>query len=364
MCKLFAYVCHHKTKLTPHIGNKINRVLKHLFYINSYGQKDGSGIMWTTSEGDTHFHKEEEDSTELILSTTFEKLYPDMYKHKFVAGHTRYSTVGVNSSENSHPFHHGRYIGMQNGTISNDHKNLVVDSLSPCEVDSESVIWSFDKQGIEATFENYEGEGVFMFIDLVDTTFNIVKNHKRTLHQAKLTGYEIYIFATDAHALEYACSRAGLSIDDVKVVSSGKLVTYSLDNKTTTKDLTVKLPSFTCDRPYNNYKANNYLAGVSNDYYYNSWGRGYWNPPPTPPSVITNKVTPIVNTTSEESGEYLGDCVMCSNPLFAYSLVFADNVDITKAECFSCSCCVTQVTESCSIPMHQVPTEGSVCETH
>ena len=366
MCKLFAYVSLHKTTVPPYIGTKINKVLRHLFYINSYGQVDGSGIMWTTSEGKSYFYKEEEDSTELLESKVFETLRPNMYKQKFLAGHTRYSTVGANSVENSHPFRHGRYLGMQNGTIKNDHKTLVGDDVSPCEVDSESVIWAMNKQGIEATFDNYEGEGVFMFMDLDDATFNIVKNSKRALHRAKITGYDIYIFATDAHAIEYTASRAALTIDKVEEVEDDTLITYDLEGGITTSELVVKTPVPITYPAYDSglYYGNRRVSYGNTDqsYYYEDWDDYYYGTSTPADNTKTIPFQPVVKDVTKPS-EYLSDCAMCSNPLFTYGLVFADNTNASKAELFACSCCAVSVTANSNIPMYPITKQEKLCLT-
>lgn len=347
MCKLFAMVNHEKRPIPAHLGTEINKALKHLFYINSYGQVDGSGIMYTNAKGKTEYIKDALPSTELINTKAFENAYKNLYKMKFVAGHTRYSTVGKNSEENSHPFHYGRYIGMQNGTIESDHKSIVPNKKSPCEVDSASVIWSLNEQGINATFDNYEGQGVFMFTDLEKNTFNIVKNDARTLNVTKVLGYDIYIFSTDAAALQLVADRSGLFIEDIKPVKNDTLFTYTFDNQVHERPLKVKEATYTYN--YFNYRKSGYYAGWDD---WDSYEDVDIYPIKSKPLSFTKNYTP--------PGTYICDCDMCGNPITTDHRFYADSISFDNAGKISCSDCVLEVSGMFNVNMY--PIEGKTIE--
>lgn len=368
MCKLFAFA-NLETKIIDHTtGTKINKALRHLFYINSYGQTDGAGIMWMDKQGKAGFIKDAVPSPTLIEFKSFDNIKNTLHTNRFVAGHTRYSTVGSNSWENSHPFFHGRYMGMQNGTIKNDHKKLVKEKVSPCAVDSASVFWAFEQQGIEKTLDNYEGEGVFMFLDVKEKTFNIVKNFYRNLHRAKIKDLEAYIFSTDKFALQLACDRALLEIDKVEEVEDDELHTFYLDCSYSSEDMIVPPPTNSYYSQYYNNYYNGYWDDDDPRYPINSQrtitrGTGGFNRNGNNPSANDATTTKSSTTTDAERGklllenkdnvttitkpnkklEYVADCDMCGNPLMTNSLIFGDHQDITKTQYLSCSCCVQEV---------------------
>lgn len=346
MCKLFAYINHEKKEIPNYLGNKINKALRQLFYINSFGQVDGSGIMWMNKSGGTGFAKAPLPSPTFMECTAFTSVQERLYKNKFVAGHTRYSTVGSNSWENSHPFEFGNFIGIQNGTISNSHKTLVRGITSPCNVDSASVFWAFDKQGVDQTLSNYEGEGVFMYLNKDEKSFNIVKNDYRTLHITKILNYDVYIVATDKFALELVAERHGIQIEDVIEVTNDQLITFGFDNKMKTRKLEVPGPSYSFG-----------LYGGGN---YKSTYVGRSNPIGGSKTVNKTTTTAVGSTTSStvqsstkssvpsisqttrdtidtrEADYYVQDCDFCASPIFSNDLAFGDDMDILRTDTLSC----------------------------
>ena len=327
MCKLCAFVNLEPVAIPYATGILINKALKHLFYINSYGQEDGSGIMWMDDKGNSKYIKEAVASPTLINFKAFDNIKNDFYKFKFVAAHTRFSTVGTNSWENSHPFHHGNYLGMQNGTIKSNHKALVPGEISPCEVDSSSVIWAINKQGIDKTFEEYQGEGVFMFFDLKTKSFNIVKNDRRTLFRAKLSSHNAYLISTDTSALQLVIDRSGLTTDPIEPVPNDQLITYGLDNTLSTRPLTVNIPT--------------YVYPDATSYYGRTYGHYYTPSKYTQPTKSPARLPSV--STSKASGEYLCDCALCGNPITSRDKFYTDNQNIDLASIVSCESCLAYV---------------------
>lgn len=343
MCKLFAYI-NHETKVIPtYLGTKIDRALRQLFYINSYGQVDGSGLMWMDKDGDTDFIKAPLPSPTFMECKAFDSIKDKLHKNKFVAGHTRYSTVGSNSWENSHPFEYGNFMGIQNGTISNSHKTLVQGKTSPCNVDSASVFWAFNEQGVDQTLANYEGERVFMYLNKEEKSFNVVKNDYRTLHITRIIGHDIYLLATDKFALELVAERSGLQIEDVENVPDDKLITFGIDNTFTNRDLEVPGPTFNLG----NYSSN-YGNGYNNNFSGNKGLIG--NKAGKPPVNITKKPeSSSVNSSSlstsgvvvvdKEENYYVQDCDICMSPIFTDDVAYGDDQDLMRTDDLCCQHC-------------------------
>ena len=245
MCKLAAVVNlekQHRTALSYQQKQQVAKTLRHLFYINSYGQTDGSGVMGLDHDGMYFYHKRAIPSPDFLSTKTVKEFMGNLDDFKFAAFHTRFGTVGGNSDANSHPFEHGNTLLMQNGTVDTfcDTDKLVDGEVNPCTVDSDAVAWAIEQQGVDKTMERYVGAGVFMWFDLAEREFNIVKNDERNLNMLKVKGKEVYIFGTDYHAVALAATRSGLSYDWIKPVKDDTLHTFTLECEYKHRPLTVE----------------------------------------------------------------------------------------------------------------------------
>jgi len=337
MCKLVAYVSLNNKDLTQYHFNAIEKMFKHLFYINSFGNKDGSGLMLMEADGKAYYYKRGLPSTDFIQLDIPKDLMVIDKDTKFLAGHTRYGTVGGTSDRNAHPFHYGDILLMQNGTSNYGYYNLVEGKVDPdyLEVDSEHVCWAINEQGYEKTFEEYEGAGVFLWIDIKKKTFNVLKNNERDLHICKLFNADVYMITTDPYALEYAANRAGVSISKVIPVKNNVLITYTLDGKVE-YDSKVSVKQEVSYAAYKGYKSN-----LSKYSYYEGTKGG----------EVEVKVIPI----KKDEG-YVGECCCCGNPVFNTEeyLVYKEG-GINEYICESCS---EWAPEAFGIDSFQTKTEG------
>lgn len=234
MCRLVAVI--KPNNLTAAQEVSLKNMFTHILYANSFGNVDGTGVMFQT-------HNEQQDGTQVgghkravpspdfINGRWYDKTFlPNWNRMQFIGGHTRFSTVGGNSDQNSHPFQHGNITFMQNGTAAvQSDKALVYGVMSPHEVDSENVCWAINEQGLDKTLENYEGDGVFMWIDSDTNQFNILKNNMRQLHIAKVHGMEAYVIATEEYVLELAALRAKVVLEEIAPVQNDVLHTWNQD---------------------------------------------------------------------------------------------------------------------------------------
>lgn len=322
MCKLAAMVNLESNKLTHLEAGKVTKILEHLFYVNSFGQTDGSGMMMMQTEGSFAYHKRGLPSPDFIQTKWYQSAKKLMADSFAIGLHTRYSTVGGNSDSNSHPFKQGKYLLMQNGTISTScpHHSLVTGSTSPCEVDSESVAWSMKEQGIDATFDKYKGAGVFMFIDTEELSFNIVKNDERTLNVAKLKGKDVYIFATEASALKLAFERAGAAYDSILTVDDDRLHTWTFNSGYSGRDLVVN-DGWVVQSSYNHRRNDWKSKKPKQKWEMDETGKYVLGKP----QAGAQQLPALVDSEELETGAdfsssfqvYVDDCSVCSAPLFS-----------------------------------------------
>lgn len=231
MCKLAAFVNLSSKSIPKPTMDKIAKVGRHLAYINSYGNRDGSGVMQMDDKGEMYYVKRGLPSPDFLQLDSSKGTVEIASDTKFWAFHTRYGTVGGVSDKNAHPYLHGSILLMQNGTSYYGYYDLVPGKTPPnyVETDSEHVCWSISEQGKESTFKKYSGAGVFMWLDGDSKTLNISKNSERTLFSAKLIGHDAYFITTDSGALKYAANRAGLMLDEEVPFPENCLITYTLD---------------------------------------------------------------------------------------------------------------------------------------
>jgi len=238
MCKLVAYLNLETDNKKYDNYSKYTKMFKHLLYINSFGNSDGTGVMQMTSDGKTYMYKRGIPSPDFLQLKAGKAITDINKKTRFIVGHTRYGTVGGISDENSHPFLHGNIMLVQNGTSEYAYRELLKGNEG-IEVDSEAVCYSINKNGVEKTFEEYQGSGVFMWFNTKDKTFNLLKNFERTLFCGKIIGKDIYFITTDVHALDYTAKRAGVALEYIEEVDNGVLLTYDLEGNFTEKELLV-----------------------------------------------------------------------------------------------------------------------------
>ena len=302
MCKLAAMV-NLEDNLDVTTTNNLNKFLDHIFYINSFGQHDGSGVMWMDKQGNHSYHKRAINSVDFLETRWWNK--QSLASKRFVALHTRYATQGSVSDENAHPFEHGEFVLMQNGTagFSPHHTALIPTKHSGCSVDSESVCWAFSEQGVLDTLDTYRGDGVFLFLNTRLKTFNIIKNDQRNLHVIQVTGKNIFLYATDAHALALAATRSNLPFAKVQVVANDVWHVFDINrNYNAIKDVTVKKYV----APITNYVIGNPGKPLlTNGTTLKSGKYKATNSSRKPPVVGTSKVS-----------TYHGDCCVCSSPVY------------------------------------------------
>jgi predicted glutamine amidotransferase len=320
MCKLAALI--NFSDLPFAIKSKVNKALDHLFFINAFGQTDGSGVMLMDNKGNVDYHKRAIPSPDFMETKWYDK--QDLASNMFVGLHTRYATVGGQSDANAHPFEHDHIILMQNGTAgaSPHHTQLVKGVPSRCTVDSDSVAHSIMEQGIDATLAVYRGAGVLMWLDDIEKSFNIIKNDQRTLHYAKVKDYDTVIIATDMYAIALAFARSGLDIEgDIQPVTNDQLSTFKIDKTVTKRPL--KIIPYTPPAP---------KATVV--------GKPATPTPSTPrPTVVVGGSGSISKPSPKPKEQiYAGDCCNCGSPIF-----HGDEKYFYKGTDLSCNHCIAEV---------------------
>ena len=143
-------------------------------------------------------------------------------------GHNRWATQGKVNNINAHPFEIGSITGAHNGTLID--QTLLPDHHK-FEVDSENIIHSLDKIGIDKTLEKTYGAFALTFYDYVDNTLHMVRNKERPLFWAKTTDQKCMFWASEEWMLLAAAYRNGVKLGKVRNLPELKLHSFEMPNQ-------------------------------------------------------------------------------------------------------------------------------------
>ncbi len=164
---------------------------------------------------------------------------------KVIIGHNRYATQGVVNIANAHPFTHGNWTGVHNGSLDN-YKGICEGSF---EVDSEHVIAGFNENGFVKTWEDFTGAAAIVAWDAERKQLNVARNDERPLHFATFKKGRAMIIASEPWMIEALECKSGISsayglsdVDEIKkdhlFTMSPTSITFGVVNKRPLKDNT------------------------------------------------------------------------------------------------------------------------------
>jgi len=136
------------------------------------------------------------------------------FGNKLLMGHNRFATVGKKVPENAHPFQHGNITGAHNGTL--DQRWLSnIDGHEKFEVDSEALIYSFDKNGWKETLAKTKGAWALVWHDKRNGRINFIRNNERPLHWCFSQDKQNFYWASEEWMLEVALGSAGVKYQKI-----------------------------------------------------------------------------------------------------------------------------------------------------
>jgi hypothetical protein len=114
----------------------------------------------------------------------------------------------------THPFVHGRIIGMHNGTL----KKLFGETISKKQNDSDILFRAFNEFGVEKTLSNTEGAYACVWLDTEEDTVNFVRNAERSLYFGYLKyAPETIFWASEAGMLAFVFKRHFAQNSELKI---------------------------------------------------------------------------------------------------------------------------------------------------
>ena len=145
-----------------------------------------------------------------------------------IIGHNRAATRGSVSSDNAHPFQHGDVTMVHNGTLIS--RATLPTPMHQLEVDSMSVAYNLDEEGVEATIKGLHGSFALVWHNAQDGSVNMIRNAERPLAVAALKegGYAI---ASEKAMLRWILERNACEVSQWWEPKVGRLFSFRHNKK-------------------------------------------------------------------------------------------------------------------------------------
>ncbi len=129
MCRLYAMHANEPTRVECGLVRSQNALM-------AQSRSDATGVMhghgWGVADYNDGLPEIEKQTWAAFHGEHFSRTASRVYA-KTVVAHVRRATVGPTSIENTHPFHHGRWIFAHNGTVPHfdEVQHLLLDAMDP-----------------------------------------------------------------------------------------------------------------------------------------------------------------------------------------------------------------------------------------
>lgn len=276
---------------------------RNMLIADSARGEDGTGMFSVNAKGKRFALKVVGNPFSLISDSRFDSYISPTttpYMH-VLAGHNRFATAGVPSTENSHPFYHGPITLMHNGTLTNYSRlpKISVDGKEePFEVDSDALCHSIMKQGLPDTVKNMDGAYAIVYYDQSKKTLNLARNLQRPLWMGFSKKEEEIIWASEKKLIEWVADRHKFPADlQIEELPPNQLYSFNITNG----ELEIT------QLPFTGSNITSYVTKYKGKYYGNDWGDGDYHSP----AVAQNNSNVVPYTSKKKKKEVVAlDCII------------------------------------------------------
>lgn len=185
-----------------HLDKATKEIFQQLLYVDALRGSHSTGMIKASNFTQSMFKKAVMPSEFL----QYKEVDTMLASHGTVlAGHNRYATKGAINSINAHPFHHGKIMGMHNGTLANqkllpDHERF--------DVDSENIVHSLNELGVTETISKIDGAAALVWWNSAEKSLNFWRNSQRTLFFAHSVDGTTILWASEVEMLDLVINRS------------------------------------------------------------------------------------------------------------------------------------------------------------
>lgn len=202
------------------MGKTERSVLNQLIYADTFRGEDSTGIINIKFDGSQRSYKKAVDGPTFL---ELKQAQSSMFGLGAIA-HNRWATKGKVNSANAHPFTHGDYTGVHNGTLR---KQYLLPDSKDFDVDSENIYHSFAKIGVDDTISKLDGAYALVWYNEKEETVSFVRNTERPLAFCLTKDKKHLYMASEAKMLEWILHRN--KVDHQAIQECTPHTLYSVD---------------------------------------------------------------------------------------------------------------------------------------
>lgn len=174
------------------------------------------------------------DITDGYTFVSTNKYYDDFAgvgdEHFAAIGHNRSATIGGINMAAAHPFAEEPITLVHNGTLRGTHGLPITQHEAKAANDSHTIALNLKDTPIWELAPKMNGSFALIWHDSRDNTVNILREHDRPLHIAKIKGQDSLFIASEAEMLYWLTSRLRLTIEDLATPKPGDWLKFEHGN--------------------------------------------------------------------------------------------------------------------------------------
>lgn len=231
------------------IGHKEEKIFKQLLEVDSLRGRHSTGVIKVTSDKVVSTKKKAVDGLDFVK---LESQWISQGVNRVLIGHNRHATKGAINDVNAHPFTHGSYHGVHNGTLTTQYG---LKDHTQFQVDSDNIFYNIAHEGVEKTVPKLKGAFAIAGYDEDNHQVHIFRNNQRELGMVIMNDGKTIIIASEFLMLEWVLFRNDFTSDEYKMVElidTYKLITlkpFALGKGNITKPISHTVETKKLEKP-------------------------------------------------------------------------------------------------------------------
>lgn len=240
MCGLVGLICNN----TDGFNSPDRDVFKQMLFADTLRGADATGCFAVNKYGNIRGVKQAVPAPYFIQSAKFDEFAEGFLHDTFAIGHNRKATFGdKGDSSHAHPFMEENLVLVHNGSLTN-HKELGIDDA---EIDSDALVKSFARVGVEETLNKVYGAYALIWYDIEQKKLFFTRNAQRPLWMLKSQG--VTALSSEPGLAYWVMARNNKKVDEVVEVKTDTLYSVHLDEPKEIEETELKIRPFVQQTP-------------------------------------------------------------------------------------------------------------------